>query len=158
MAGIKKTNAMRMLEKDGIEHSVLEYEFDENDLDGHHVADFLNLPYEEVFKTLVAKGDNGEYLVFCLSVDDEVDLKKAASLAGLKRVEMIHVKDLLAVTGYIRGGCSPIGMKKHFPTFIHETAPALEKIFVSAGKVGYQIELDAKDLISIAQCTAADLC
>ncbi len=157
MAGIKKTNAMRMLEKDGIDHSVLEYEFDENDLDGHHVADFLNLPYEEVFKTLVAKGDNGEYLVFCLSVDDEVDLKKAASLAGLKRVEMIHVKDLLAVTGYIRGGCSPIGMKKKYRTFIDEMIELIDDVSVSGGQRGYQIRLKAADLVAYTEATVGSI-
>ena len=104
MPAFKKTNAMRMLDSAGIDYECKEYEFDENDLDGHHVAEYLGVPYEEVFKTLVAVTDKGEYLVYCLSVDDEVDLKKAAKIAGEKRVEMIHVKDLLNVTGYIRGG------------------------------------------------------
>ncbi len=121
---MKKTNAMRMLEKAGISYEAKEYEYDENDLDGHHVAEYFSLPYENVFKTLVAKGESGEYMVFCLSVDDEVDLKKAARLAGEKRVEMIHVKDLLNVTGYIRGGCSPIGMKKKYRTYIDEGSTA----------------------------------
>ena len=157
MAQAKKTNAMRMLDKAGIDYKVMEYEYDENDLDGHHAAEFFGLPYEEVFKTLVAKGDSGEYLVFCLSVDDEVDLKKAAQLAGEKRVEMIHVKDLLNVTGYIRGGCSPIGMKKPFTTFVHKTAANHEKMFVSAGKVGFQIELSPEDLLRVTGCGLADI-
>ena len=103
---------MRILDKAGIDYTYEEYEYDENNLDGHHVAEYLGIPYEEVFKTLTAVSDKGEYLVFCISVDDEIDLKKAAKLAGCKSVNMIHVKDLLNVTGYIRGGCSPIGMKK----------------------------------------------
>ncbi len=157
MAGIKKTNAMRMLDKDGIDYSVLEYEYDENDLDGHHVADFLNLPYEEVFKTLVARSDSGEYLVFCLSVDDEVNLKKAASLAGEKRVEMIHVKDLLNVTGYIRGGCSPIGMKKKYRTFIDEMIELIDEVSVSGGQRGLQIRMSAKDLVNYTDATVGSI-
>ena len=98
MAGFKKTNAMRILDKAGVDYTYQEYEYDENDLDGHHVAEYLGVPYEEVFKTLTAVTDKGEYLVFCISVDDEIDLKKAAVLAGVKRVDMIHVKDLLNVT------------------------------------------------------------
>lgn len=157
MAGIKKTNAMRMLDKAGLDYSVLEYEFDENDLDGHHVADFLNLPYEEVFKTLVARGDSGEYLVFCLSVDDEVDLKKAARLAGEKRVELIHVKDLLPLTGYIRGGCSPVGMKKKFKTFFDEIIELVEDVSVSGGQRGVQIRMNASDLINYTEATIGDI-
>lgn len=157
MAAIKKTNAMRMLDKDKIEYSVLEYEYDENDLDGHHVADFLNLPYEEVFKTLVAKGDSGEYYVFCLSVDDEVNLKKAAALAKEKRVEMIPVKDLLNVTGYIRGGCSPIGMKKKFKTFIDEMIELIDDVSVSGGQRGIQIRMKASTLVEYVDATVGSI-
>ena len=156
MAGFKKTNAMRILDKAGIEYTYQEYEYDENDLDGHHVAEFLNIPYEEVFKTLVAKTDSGEYVVFCICVDDEIDLKKAARLAGAKRVEMIHVKDLLGVTGYIRGGCSPIGMKKPFPTFIDSSALLHEKIHVSAGVRGQQLCISPRDLINFIKATVVE--
>ncbi|MBO4635998.1 MAG: Cys-tRNA(Pro) deacylase [Clostridiales bacterium] len=157
MAAEKKTNAMRMLDKAGIDYKVMEYEYDENDLDGHHAAEFFGLPYEEVFKTLVAKGGSGEYLVFCLSVDDEVDLKKAAALAGEKRVEMIHVKDLLNITGYIRGGCSPIGMKKKFKTYIDEMILLLDDICVSAGARGVQLRLKPQDLIDFTEATVGDI-
>ena len=157
MAGIKKTNAMRMLDKAGIRYEAMEYVYDENDLDGHHVAEFFGLPYENVFKTLVARGDSGEYMVFCLSVDDEVDLKKAARLAGEKRVEMIHVKDLLNVTGYIRGGCSPIGMKKKYKTFFDEMILLLDEIYVSAGQRGMQLKLDPKDLIDLTEAKVGEL-
>lgn len=156
MPAFKKTNAMRMLDSAGINYVCKEYEFDENDLDGHHVAEYLGVPYEEVFKTLVAVTDKGEYLVYCLSVDDEVDLKKAAKLAGEKRVEMIHVKDLLAVTGYIRGGCSPIGMKKKYRTFIDEMIELVDSVSVSGGQRGLQITLDPKDLISFTEATVGD--
>ena len=157
MAAEKKTNAMRMLDKAGIDYKVMEYEYDENDLDGHHAAEFFGLPYEEVFKTLVVKGGSGEYLVFCLSVDDEVDLKKAAALAGEKRVEMIHVKDLLNITGYIRGGCSPIGMKKKFKTYIDEMILLLDDICVSAGARGVQLRLKPQDLIDFTEATVGDI-
>jgi Cys-tRNA(Pro)/Cys-tRNA(Cys) deacylase len=157
MAGIKKTNAMRMLDKAGVKYEAMEYVYDENDLDGHHVAEFFGLPYENVFKTLVARGDSGEYMVFCLSVDDEVDLKKAARLAGEKRVEMIHVKDLLNVTGYIRGGCSPIGMKKKYKTFFDEMILLLDEIYVSAGQRGMQLKLDPQDLIDLTEAKVGEL-
>ncbi len=154
---MKKTNAMRMLDKAGISYEAKEYEYDENDLDGHHVAEYFSLPYENVFKTLVAKGESGEYMVFCLSVDDEVDLKKAARLAGEKRVEMIHVKDLLNVTGYIRGGCSPIGMKKKYRTYIDEMILLLDEIYVSGGQRGVQLRLDPQDLIDFTEATVGEL-
>ncbi|HAW15916.1 MAG: Cys-tRNA(Pro) deacylase [Clostridiales bacterium] len=154
---MKKTNAMRMLDKAGVKYEAMEYVYDENDLDGHHVAEFFGLPYENVFKTLVARGDSGEYMVFCLSVDDEVDLKKAARLAGEKRVEMIHVKDLLNVTGYIRGGCSPIGMKKKYKTFFDEMILLLDEIYVSAGQRGMQLKLDPQDLIDLTEAKVGEL-
>ena len=156
MAGIKKTNAMRMLDSAGINYSVQEYEYDEEDLDGHHVAEYLNIPYVEVFKTIVAKGDDG-YVVFCLSVDDELDLKKAARLAGSKRVELIHVKELLPLTGYIRGGCSPIGMKKKFPTYIDEMILLVDEVSVSGGQRGLQIRLKAEDLISYTEAKVGEI-
>ena len=156
MAGIKKTNAMRMLDSAGIDTEVQEYEFDENDLDGHHVADYLHIPYEEVFKTIVAKADSG-YVVFCLSVDDELDLKKAARLAGAKRVELIHVKELLPLTGYIRGGCSPVGMKKKFPTYIDEMILLVDRVSVSAGQRGLQLRLTPDDLIKYTEAITGDI-
>ena len=157
MASLKKTNAMRMLDKDGIPYKALEYEYDENDLDGHHAAEFFGFPYEEVFKTLVAKADNGEYFVFCLSVDDEVDLKKAASAVGQKRVELIKVKDLLNVTGYIRGGCSPIGMKKKFKTVFDEMILLLDEVCISGGQRGLQLRLDAQALVSFTEADVASI-
>ena len=156
MAGIKKTNAMRMLDSAGIDYRVQEYEFDENDLDGHHVADFLSLPYEEVFKTIVAKADDG-YVVFCLSVDDELDLKKAARLSHNKRVELIHVKELLPLTGYIRGGCSPIGMKKKFPTYIDEMIELVDEVSFSGGFRGMQIRMKASDLVEFTDAVVGDI-
>lgn len=156
MAQFKKTNAMRILDKVGIDYTYQEYEYDENDLDGHHVAEYLGVPYEEVFKTLTAVSDKGEYLVFCISVDDEIDLKKAAVLAGVKRVDMIHVKDLLNVTGYIRGGCSPIGMKKQYRTFIDEMIELVDSVCVSAGQRGVQLKLKPQDLISFTNAVVGD--
>ena len=156
MPAFKKTNAMRMLEKAGVAYEYKEYEYDENDLDGHHVAEYLGVPYEEVFKTLVAVTDKGEYLVYCICVDDEIDLKKAARLAGEKRVEMIHVKDLLNVTGYIRGGCSPIGMKKKFRTFIDEMIELVDSVSVSGGQRGLQITMKPSDLVSFTEATVGD--
>lgn len=157
MAGIKKTNAMRMLDKDKIPYEAMEYEYDENDLDGHHVAEFFKIPYEEVFKTITAVTDQGEYVVFCLSVDDELDLKKAARIAGVKRVELIHVKDLLKITGYIRGGCSPIGMKKEYRTFIDEMIELVETVHVSGGQRGLQLKLKPADLISYTHATVGSI-
>lgn len=156
MPAFKKTNAMRMLDKAGVAYEYKEYEYDENDLDGHHVAEYLGVPYEEVFKTLVAVTDKGEYLVYCICVDDEIDLKKAARLAGEKRVEMIHVKDLLNVTGYIRGGCSPIGMKKKFRTFIDEMIELVDSVSVSGGQRGLQITMKPSDLVSFTEATVGD--
>lgn len=156
MPAFKKTNAMRMLDKAGVAYEYKEYEYDENDLDGHHVAEYLGVPYEEVFKTLVAVSDKGEYLVYCICVDDEIDLKKAARLAGEKRVDMIHVKDLLNVTGYIRGGCSPIGMKKKYRTFIDEMIELVDSVSVSGGQRGLQITMKPSDLVSFTEATVGD--
>ncbi len=146
MAKAIKTNALRMLDKAKIIYETLEYEVDENDLSGTHLADQIGLPYEMVFKTIVAKGDKTGHIVFCIPVHREIDLKKAASETGNKRVELIAVKDLLGLTGYIRGGCSPIGMKKQFPTFIDKTAESFEKITVSAGVRGCQLLINTKTL------------
>ena len=153
-----KTNAMRMLDKAKIPFEPIEYKVDENDLSGVHIADQVGLPYDQVFKTLVAKGDKTGPVVFCIPVHLEIDLKKAASATGNKRVELVAVKDLLALTGYIRGGCSPIGMKKQFPTFFDLAAERNEKITVSAGIKGCQLLLDRKTLISFVQAEVKDLC
>ncbi len=128
-----KTNAMRMLDRAKIPYEIFTYEVDESDLSGTHVAEDVGLPYSQVFKTLVAKGDKTGYVVFVIPVDKEIDLKAAAVASNNKRVEMIAVKDLLAVTGYIRGGCSPVGMKKQFPTYFDSSVENHDKIAVSAG-------------------------
>ena len=130
---------MRLLEAAGISFETGTYEVDENDLSGSHAADLMGVDHDTMYKTLVLKGEKKGYLVCCLPVDEELDLKKAAKAAGEKKVEMIHVKDMLSVTGYIRGGCSPIGMKKKFPTYIEETAQLYDKITVSAGQRGVQV-------------------
>lgn len=145
---MNKTNAMRRLDAAKIPYEVKEYLVDESDLSGVHIAHQIGLPFEQVFKTLVAKGDKTGIVVFCIPVDKEIDLKHAASLTGNKKIEMLPVKDLLATTGYIRGGCSPIGMKKSFPTFIDESATAFEKITVSAGVRGAQLLVNVEQLVT----------
>ena len=152
-----KTNAMRRLDAAKIPYAPYEYTVDENDLSGKHIADEIGLPHEMVFKTLVAKGDKTGHVVFCIPVDLEIDLKKAARVTGNKRIEMVHVKDLLALTGYIRGGCSPIGMKKQFPTFLHESVLEHEKITVSSGMRGAQLLIAVADLIPFVDAKTADL-
>ena len=138
---MNKTNAMRLLEAAGISFKTAEYAVDKSDLSGVHAAEMLGQPAEQVFKTLVLKGDKSGYFVCCIPVADELDLKKAAKVSGNKKCEMLHVKDLLGVTGYIRGGCSPVGMKKKFPTYIDETAGLFDEIAVSAGVRGMQVIL-----------------
>jgi Cys-tRNA(Pro)/Cys-tRNA(Cys) deacylase len=152
---MNKTNAMRRLDAAKISYEVKEYEVDENDLSGVHIAEEIGLPFAQVFKTLVAKGDKTGIVVFCIPCDKEIDLKHAASVTGNKKIEMLHVKDLLTTTGYIRGGCSPIGMKKKFPTFIDESATNFEKITVSAGVRGAQLLLDVNELVKFVD---AKLC
>ena len=141
-----KTNVMRLLDAAKIPYEAKEYPVDENDLSGSHAADMLGVDHGSVFKTLVLKGERTGFLVCCIPVDGEVDLKKAAKAAGDKKVEMLPMKDLLATTGYIRGGCSPIGMKKRFPTFIDEAALKYETIAVSAGQRGFQVLLSPQAL------------
>lgn len=140
-----KTNAMRILDKNKISYTVNNYECDEF-VDGMQIADKNGQPYEQSFKTLVTVGKSGGYYVFVLPVDKEIDFKKAAKVVGEKSVEMIHVKDINAVTGYIRGGCTPLGMKKLYPTVIHESAKDFEEIIISGGKLGMQIILNPEDL------------
>lgn len=141
-----KTNAMRICEGAGIEIEVKEYEVDESDLSGTHAAEVLGIDPDSMFKTLVCRDDRGGYVVFCIPVAYELDLKKCAIAAGVKRVEMIHVKELLPLTGYVRGGCSPIGMKKKFPTYIDEAAILYDKIHISAGMRGMQMLVPTEDL------------
>ena len=150
-----KTNAMRQLDAAKIPYEVLTYEVDENDLSGTHIAEQIGLPM--VFKTLVAKGDKTGHLVFCIPVDKEIDLKAAAALTGNKKIEMVHVKDLLGLTGYIRGGCSPIGMKKKFPTYFDATAAEHEKITVSAGMRGAQMLVEREALVAFVQGKLVDV-
>ena len=154
---IEKTNAARLLDKAKISYNLIPYEFDENDLAAQHVADSLGQDIAKVFKTLVLHGDKTGYIVCVISGDKEVDLKALAKVSGNKKVEMIPMKDLLSVTGYIRGGCSPIGMKKRFPTFIHSSATEHDIIYVSAGVRGLQVEINPEDLISYVQATVADV-
>ncbi|WP_349673468.1 Cys-tRNA(Pro) deacylase [Lacrimispora sp.] len=141
-----KTNVMRMLDKAGIAYDTKEYTVDEQDLSGSHAADMLGVDHGSVFKTLVLKGDKTSYFVCCIPVDAELDLKKTAKLTGDKKVEMISVKDLQSVTGYIRGGCSPVGMKKQFPTWIDASAENYTDIVVSAGIRGQQIVIAPQEL------------
>lgn len=152
-----KTNAMRMLDAAKIPYEVLEYRVDENDLSGTHIAEELGFPPEKMFKTLVAKGDKTGAVVFCIPVAEEIDLRRAAALTGNKKIEMIHVKDLLALTGYIRGGCSPIGMKKKFPTWFDESALNHDRITVSSGARGAQLLLDRAALIDFVGAQTAAL-
>ena len=153
-----KTNVVRLIESEKIAYSIKEYEVDENDLSGVHVAAQLGQPVEQVFKTLVLKGEQTGYLVCCIPVAEELDLKKVAKATGDKKVELIPMKDLLMVTGYIRGGCSPIGMKKKFPTFIDETCELFDIIAISAGIRGMQILLSPQNLINYIQAQPNDLC
>ena len=152
-----KTNAMRLIEQAKIPHRCTEYAYDEQDLSGIHAAQSIGMPPEQVFKTLVARSDKKAIYVFCIPVCCELDLKKAAKASGEKKIEMIHVKELLPLTGYIRGGCSPIGMKKTYPTFIDETAILYDEIAVSAGLQGQQLILKPDDLIHYADMYLCDL-
>ena len=152
----EKTNVMRVLDGKKIQYESPTYEQDAT-LTGEEIAGILGEDAKKVFKTLVAQGKSGAYYVFVVPVQAELDLKKAAKAAGEKAVSMIKQKELLPLTGYVHGGCSPIGMKKQFPTFIHETAAGFEKIFVSGGKVGYQIEVAPGDIVSLIRATFADI-
>ncbi|MDF2590098.1 MAG: ybaK/ebsC protein [Anaerocolumna sp.] len=152
-----KTNVMRLLDQANIPYKTIEYEVDESDLSGEHVAKQIGFPMEQVFKTLVAKGDKKGIIVFCIPVNTELNLKKAATAIGDKKIEMIHVKDLLSITGYIRGGCSPIGMKKKFPTYIDETVVLFDEITVSAGIRGCQIVINPEELKDYINATVCEL-
>ena len=151
------TNAVRIVEQKGFSCKEAFYEYDPNDLNGMHAANAIGLPGEQVFKTLVAKGARNGILVFCLPVCCELDLKKAAKAAGDKNIELVPVKDLLSLTGYIRGGCSPIGMKKKYPTYIDEMCVIFDEIAVSAGERGHQILLSPDTLITLTNAKLVDI-
>ena len=152
-----KTNAMRILERSKIPFDVKEYEVDESDLSGIHVAEETNISCSKLFKTIVLKGDRTGYYVCLVRVDEEIDLKKASKLSNNKSSDLLHVKDLESVTGYIRGGCSPIGMKKKFPTFASDKILSEDDIYISAGKRGYQLHLKPADLIKFCQIRLGDI-
>lgn len=151
-----KTNAMRILDRNKIPYEVLNYECDEF-IDGLHTAEKTGAPVEQSFKTLVAQGKTGNYYVFVIPIAEEVDLKAAAKAVKEKSVEMIHVKDITAVTGYVRGGCSPLGMKKQFPTVIHESAREFEEIYVSGGRIGTTIKLNPEKLAQVSRAVFGDI-
>ena len=152
-----KTNAMRLLSAAGVSFRTAEYPWDESDLSGVHAAEALGMAPETVFKTLVARGDKTGPLVFCIPVAESLDLRKAAAASGNKRVELVPLKELLGLTGYVRGGCSPVGMKKHYPTCIDETAQLFDEIAVSAGMRGEQLILSPADLAAFVGAAFADL-
>ncbi|EHK2305121.1 Cys-tRNA(Pro) deacylase [Clostridium perfringens] len=144
-----KTNAMRILDSKKVSYEMLSYESEDGKIDGISVAHKIGVDEKNVFKTLVAQGTSKELYVFVIPVAEELDLKNAAKIAGEKKVEMIAVKDILKYTGYIRGGCSPIGLKRDYRTFIHESAKDLDFMIVSAGKIGHQIKLNPNDLVEV---------
>lgn len=152
-----KTNAVRLVQQAGFSCVEKTYTFDENDLNGNHAADAIGYPPEQVFKTLVTRGAKTGIHVFCIPVCCELDLKKAAKAAGDKSIEMLPVKDLLATTGYIRGGCSPIGMKKKFPTYIDEMCILFEEISVSAGERGHQMIIPVEAITTLANAKIIDV-
>lgn len=152
-----KTNAIRLVEKAGIPYEEKFYEYDENDLSGIHAAQVLGMPEEQVFKTLVARGERTGINVFCIPVCCELDLKKAAKAAGDKNMELIHVKELLGLTGYIRGGCSPVGMKKKYPTYIDELCQLSDAIALSAGERGHQMVVPPLPIAALLDAKLADL-
>ena len=153
----KKTNAVRLVEQAKLTCREHFYEYDENDLSGLHAAEALGRPPEEVFKTLVARGAKTGINVFCIPVCCELDLKKAAKAAGDKNMELIHVKELLGLTGYIRGGCSPVGMKKRYPTYFHRSCLDFDEIAVSAGARGHQMLLPPQALLDLVNARTAEL-
>ena len=157
MSGINKTNAARLLDKAKIKYELVPYEVDENDLAATHIATQLDEDIRQVFKTLVLKGDKTRHFVCVVPGDAEVDLKKAAKVSGNKKVDLIPMKELLPTTGYIRGGCSPVGMKKTFPTYFHSTCMEFGYIFVSAGVRGLQLKIAPIDLVGYVRASVADI-
>ncbi|NDW12715.1 Cys-tRNA(Pro) deacylase [Bacteroides sp. 214] len=154
---INKTNAARLLDQAKIPYELIPYVVDENDLSATHVAEGLGENVEQVFKTLVLHGDKTGYFVCVIPGNEELNLKLAAKVSGNKSCAMIPMKDLLSITGYIRGACSPIGMKKHFPTYIHTTCTHFDYIYISAGQRGLQLKLNPLDLIKIARAECIEL-
>ena len=159
MAKVKeeKTNVMRTLEQKKIPYTAYTYPTEGGAMDGVSVAAYLGVDPEEVFKTLVAKGASGQYYVFDIPVAESLDLKKGAKAVGEKSIAMLPQKELLPLTGYVHGGCSPVGMKKPFPTVFHETAEILDRMMVSAGKIGFQIQCRSEDLLALVGATTADV-
>ena len=151
-----KTNAMRILDRNKVSYEILQYECDEF-IDGLHTAEKTGAPVEQSFKTLVMQGKTGGYYVFVIPIAEEVDLKEAAKAVGEKSVEMIHVKDITKITGYVRGGCSPLGMKKQFQTVIHESAKNYPKIYISGGRIGTSIKVNPEDLMRVVKGTYAGI-
>ncbi|EIW6613423.1 Cys-tRNA(Pro) deacylase [Clostridium perfringens] len=152
-----KTNAMRILDSKKVSYEMLSYESEDGKIDGISVAHKIGVDEKNVFKTLVAQGTSKELYVFVIPVAEELDLKNAAKIAGEKKIEMIAVKDIMKYTGYIRGGCSPIGLKRDYRTFIHESAKGLDFMIVSAGKIGHQIKLNPNDLVEVVSGKFEDL-
>ena len=153
----KKTNAVRIVQQAGYSCSEASYAYDEDNLNGNLAAQAIGLPPEQVFKTLVARGPHTGVNVFCIPVCCELDLKRAAKAAGDKSMEMTHVKELLQLTGYIRGGCSPIGMRKKYPTYIDKTCQLFDRIAVSAGERGHQMIIPPEAIITLADAQLADI-
>ena len=151
-----KTNAVRILDRNKINYELLTYECDEF-IDGLHTAEKTGAPVEQTYKTLVMQGKSKKYYVFVIPIAEEVDLKAAARSVGEKSVEMIHVKDITAITGYVRGGCSPLGMNKPFPTVIDSTAEAFDQMYVSGGRIGTTVRLNPKDLARVVRAEFADI-
>ncbi len=154
---INKTNVARLLDAAKVDYELIPYEVDESDLSAVHVAAQLGEDVERVFKTIVLHGEKSGYFVCVVPGEHEIDLKKAAKVSGNKKCELLPMKELLPVTGYIRGGCSPIGMKKHFPTYVHRSAEAFDYIYVSAGQRGLQVKLAPGDLLREARAEYAEL-
>lgn len=156
MAKEAKTNAMRMLDRQKVPYQVIQYECEEF-IDGLHTAEKTGAPVEQSFKTLVTRGKSGQFYVMVVPIAEELDLKQAARLAGEKSLEMIHVKEINGITGYVRGGCSPIGMKKQFPTFIHESAQQYRQIYISGGRIGITLCLSPSDLQKVCRASFGKL-
>ena len=155
--GHKKTNALRILDTHHIPYEVFTYEWSEEQAAGVHVVESLQIPAEQVFKTLVGKGNVTGHVVFCIPVESELDMKQAARVSGNKSVELIAVKELLPLTGYLRGGCSPLGMKKAFPTFFDASIEHISSVYVSAGLRGMQVQVEPTSLITVVEGTVAPL-
>ncbi len=154
---IQKTNAMRQLEKEKIDYTIHEYAWNEDNLDSGNAAEHVTVPYEKIYKTMVATGNQTDEIVACIPAESKLDLKKLAAVSGNKRVDMLNINDLEKTTGYIRGGCSPVGMKRQFPTYIAAAADSLDTIVISAGKRGMQMEVVPDALIQITGGEYADI-